>query len=258
MELRRYFNILLRYWWLILLFTLAGGVLAFIQYKSTSANYQAVFEVNIQRNLPPPDQTNKGFQDYFDYYRALSAEYVLDDYVKISKGSLFLGDVAERLKNTSYPLSVDELKGSFEIERKHRELTFIVRADTEDKVMVVAKALSDNMEQNAGKYLARSAEQENQISGKTIDFPSNPVYNSGRNLLVASIRLIVGIIIGAGLAFLLAYLDNRLRTPDDFREVLGLPIIGQIPARSRFGFRGNSNNPESPSRPAPERETAPR
>jgi capsular polysaccharide biosynthesis protein len=256
MELRRYGQILLRYWWVVLLFTLAGAFLAYTQYKSTTANYQAAFQVNVQRNDPPPTQDNKGYQDYFEYYQSLSAEYILDDFVMVAKGSVFLTDVSNTLKSTQYPMSVDDLKGAFDVERKHRELIFTARADSEERVLVLAKALSSNMEKNAGKYLARGEEQK--ISGRVIDFPTSAAYNSGRNILVSSVRLIVGLILGVGLAFLLAYLDNRLRKPDDFSEVLGLPIMGQIPGKTAFPFgkNGGSNNPGTPAPPEPQREEA--
>ncbi|MEI7556165.1 hypothetical protein [Candidatus Chlorohelix sp.] len=239
MELRKYGRILFRYWWLVLLFTIAGGALAYSQYKSTSSNYQAVFEVNVGRNDPPLDQANKGFQDYFNYYQFISSEYVLDDYVKIVKGSVFLNDAAEKLKSTKYPLSPEELKGNFDVERKHREITFTVHTETEDKALVIARALADTIVQNAGKYIAHG--DSTQFSANLIDFPTSAIFNSGRNLLVSSIRLIVGLILGIGLAFLLAYLDNRLRTPEDFKEALGLPVIGVIPAKALLPFGQNNS-----------------
>jgi hypothetical protein len=61
-----------------------------------------------------------------------------------------------------------------------------------------------------------------------------------------------------GVAFLLAYLDNRLRKPDDFSEILGLPIMGQIPGKAAFAFGKNSGsgNSGSPAPPEPQREEA--
>jgi|GEM_PF-1880315 len=256
MELRRYWQIILRYWWVVLIFTLAGVFLAYTTYKSTTANYQAAFVVNIQRDLPPATQANTGYQDFFDYYRSISAEYVLDDYTQIVKGSLFLTDVVDSLKSTPYPLSADDLKGAFDVERKHRELTFTVRADTIEKNLVLVKALSQNMDKNAGKYLARG--DERLYSAKIIDMPNTATYNSGRNLLLASIRAIIGIILGVGLAFLLNYLDTTLRSKADFEEVLDLPIIGTIPGKPMFGGSRGSNNSTPPgvSQGEPERQEA--
>ena len=235
MELKRYWQIILRFWWVALLFSLAGAFNAYTTYKSTASNYQATFQVNIQRDLPSPDQLNTGYQDYFDYYRFVSTEYVVDDYTMVVKGSEFLKDVEASLKGTPYPMSVDELKGSFDIDRKHRELNFTVRAETPAKVIALTTALSDRISKDAGKYLATG--QERIYSGKIVDLPTVASYNSGRNLLSSAIRGVIGVVLGLALVFLLAYLDSRLFTPADFKEVLEIPVLGVIPGKSLLSWK---------------------
>jgi capsular exopolysaccharide synthesis family protein len=46
------------------------------------------------------------------------------------------------------------------------------------------------------------------------------------------IGLALGSILGVGLAFLLSYLDNSLRTPEDVQRTMGLPSLGVIPSFS--------------------------
>jgi capsular polysaccharide biosynthesis protein len=43
---------------------------------------------------------------------------------------------------------------------------------------------------------------------------------------------ILGLVIGAVLAFLLEYLDDTLKTPDDVERFVSLPLIGSIPMAS--------------------------
>jgi capsular exopolysaccharide synthesis family protein len=47
-----------------------------------------------------------------------------------------------------------------------------------------------------------------------------------RNALLA---IFLGLILGAGLAFLVEYLDNTLHTREDFEKHFGTPIVGEIP-----------------------------
>lgn len=57
--------------------------------------------------------------------------------------------------------------------------------------------------------------------------PSRPV--SPRIPLNIAIALVVGLMVAAGLVFLLEYLDNTVKTPEDVQEYLGLPVLGIFP-----------------------------
>jgi capsular polysaccharide biosynthesis protein len=47
-------------------------------------------------------------------------------------------------------------------------------------------------------------------------------------LLNIAIALVVGLMLGVGLAFLLEYLDNTIKTEQDVEKTLGLPVLGSI------------------------------
>lgn len=47
-------------------------------------------------------------------------------------------------------------------------------------------------------------------------------------LLNVAIGLVLGLMVGVGLAFLLEFLDTTIKTEDDVEQLLGLPIIGLI------------------------------
>lgn len=57
--------------------------------------------------------------------------------------------------------------------------------------------------------------------------PNRPV--SPKKALNMGIGLTLGLIMSVGLAFLLHFLDNTLKTPREVEEHLGLPVLGQIP-----------------------------
>lgn len=48
-------------------------------------------------------------------------------------------------------------------------------------------------------------------------------------LLNIAIALVVGLMLGVGIAFLLEYLDNTIKTEQDIEQILGLPVLGAIP-----------------------------
>ncbi|KAF1086071.1 Tyrosine-protein kinase etk [Sporotomaculum syntrophicum] len=63
--------------------------------------------------------------------------------------------------------------------------------------------------------------------------PSSPVKpNKQMNVAVA---LVLGLMISVGLAFLLEFMDNTIKSPDDVQKHLGLPVMGTIPSRQAEG-----------------------
>ncbi|OPX90539.1 MAG: Capsular polysaccharide type 8 biosynthesis protein cap8A [Pelotomaculum sp. PtaB.Bin104] len=55
-----------------------------------------------------------------------------------------------------------------------------------------------------------------------------------------AIAFLLGLMVSIALAFLLEFMDNTLKTPEDVAQHLGLPVLGVIPAEgSRGGYYGN-------------------
>jgi len=61
---------------------------------------------------------------------------------------------------------------------------------------------------------------------------------------------VIGLMITAGLAFLIEYMDNTLRTPEDIEHILNLPVIGYIaemhPAKNSEEYLYVARQPRSP------------
>jgi len=60
------------------------------------------------------------------------------------------------------------------------------------------------------------------------DFEGTPSPVNPNPVLNMAIALVVGLMVGVGLAFLLEYLDNTIKTEEDIEKVLGLPVLGTI------------------------------
>ncbi len=70
------------------------------------------------------------------------------------------------------------------------------------------------------------------------EVPRSPISpNIQRGLMV---WLTGSLVLALGFAFVLEYLDNRIKTPDQIRIDLGLPFLGMVPAIHRKDLRGET------------------
>ena len=60
------------------------------------------------------------------------------------------------------------------------------------------------------------------------DFEGTPSPVNPNPVLNMAIAFVVGLMVGVGLAFLLEYLDNTIKTEEDIEKVLGVPVLGTI------------------------------
>ena len=113
------------------------------------------------------------------------------------------------------------------------------RANIEGQVETKLTTLRDGLKNNRdllNTYTQRQKEQELALSSGRPDnitvqnkamTPGSPIGpQRGRNILVA---LLLSFAAGVGLAFLLDYLDDSVRTSDDISRHLGLPTLALIP-----------------------------
>lgn len=67
------------------------------------------------------------------------------------------------------------------------------------------------------------------------ELPENPSPVKPQPVLNMAIALVVGLMLGVGIAFLLEYMDNTIKNEQDIERVLGLPILGAITTISSDG-----------------------
>ncbi|PAD35267.1 YveK family protein [Terribacillus saccharophilus] len=76
----------------------------------------------------------------------------------------------------------------------------------------------------------------------------NPSPASPNILLNTAIALVVGAVIGIGLAFLLEYMDNTVKTESDIDKRLGIPVIGIISHMTEEDMKTNKQHAPNKNR----------
>jgi len=235
MELRAFWNVLVRWRWVVLLVTgaavVASGVLAVI----APPGYKA--QTVISFSAPPPT-TPSTIPGLDQQNRLLSAEQVVEDFTKIVPTYGFAQGVVKRL---SFPADPHQIEKVWTVKKQaHHLLSIEVHAATEQQAVDIAKAADDEITTNGQSYYKDLNSADLAVA---VPDPAHSEGLSGRLLdfLFVIARVVSGLIVGIGLAFLFNYLDDRINGPDD-AELLGLRVIGAIP---QFG---KATAPAAPDR----------
>lgn len=121
---------------------------------------------------------------------------------------------------------VDELKGVLQEERNRRIQYRILQREVE----TIRSQYEALLQRSKEVSIASGVGSSNVSIVDTALVPGFPFQpNVPRSL---SIALILSLGFGVGLAFLLNYLDDTIKTPEDVRNKLGLPMIGVVPKLS--------------------------
>lgn len=230
MELRRYWNVIRRRLPVVLtipLLVLVGSLaLFFIQPVTYTA------KANIQMVIVPPQAGNDTFYRYADYYNFLATEYMVDDLVEVLNGNVFIEDVDKTLQGPSFNVAVpvDHIRGALDVTRKHRVIQIAATAPQRALAQQIAAAAVQTLQQDPVKYFSRgNSNAPINARALVIDQPLQAKSNRIRSLLNVALQTVLGLFAGLGLAFLLEYLDDRLRDAEMVRDALGLPVLARVP-----------------------------
>ncbi|PVE67186.1 YveK family protein [Priestia megaterium] len=137
------------------------------------------------------------------------------------------------------PVILDRVKDELNLDRSVENLNSQITVSSATNSQVVEITVKDPSPHLAAQIANKTAEVfKNQVSEiMKVDNVSvlskaeikddvSPV--KPQPLLNIAIAIIVGLMVGVGLAFLLEYLDNTIKTEQDIESILELPVMGAI------------------------------
>jgi capsular polysaccharide biosynthesis protein len=215
-SLRELFETLRKRLWLILFITgLATIVSAVVSYFFLTPIYQASTQILVNQA--------KSEQQLYNYNEIQTNLQLINTYSVIIKSPTILEKVKEEL---NLDRTVDELNEQIEVSSEKDSQVFSVTVQDPDPAMAakIANKTADVFKNEIVKImnidnvsiLSKAEVKENQA-------PVKP-----KPLLNIAIALVVGLMTGIGLAFLLEYLDNTMKTETDVEKHLGLPVLGSV------------------------------
>ncbi|MBM3129554.1 MAG: hypothetical protein FJ009_13125 [Chloroflexi bacterium] len=225
MELKDYFRVVWRYWWLIAALVVVVGAGSWILRAQPAPQYQASVRFTIGVNAPAATQVS-GYDPILTSYQA--SEYIRDDFVEIIKSDAFADDVNAVLAKTgANDLKVGKGNISATIEKQRRLMSLTITWSDAAQAQKIADAAVRNLSENNAKYFAQLG-----ATGASVAVIDRPVVArvgaSLREQLDIPIRVLLALLAGIALAFILDYLDTSVRDARD-AERLGLRVLGEIP-----------------------------
>jgi capsular polysaccharide biosynthesis protein len=221
MELRQYWRIAWRRWWLIAVLLALVLIVSLLTYKSPAPVYQASmrFAIGIQGDEPVMAASGEGRSDAW-----LASEYLADDLSEVLKGGDFATRIGERV-GFAVPA------GAIFASREHRIMSVRITWGDRDQLQAIAEAVGAAVNDIGPDYFPQL--QGIDAQAVLIDGPGiGEVGRSLKDKLDIPIRLFVALIAGVALAFLWDYLDDTVRDRPEV-EALGVAVLGEIPRKVR-------------------------
>jgi capsular polysaccharide biosynthesis protein len=238
LELREYWNIIRRRWWLPAAVTLVALIASAGIGLNGAAAHKTDMRVSISI-LPRP--TDAGAVLYYDpnYYANLDSEYLADDMTEFMASRAFASEVSRELATASPRSVVDvaTVMSATRTRKTHRFIDVTITSSTPEQGQQIAESINRILSDpprlaNYLKVLNSSNAQMSVVTPPVTHRAQTPLGLASE----IALRTVIGLLVGLAVAFLVDYLDQSVRSREEAELVLRTRVLGQIPRpRSRRG-----------------------
>ena len=154
---------------------------------------------------------------------------LINTYREIIRSPFIMEQVIDELNLNA---SVGEIQNSITVNSTNNSqvLTITVRHEDPAVARDVANTTASVFQENLGDLM----NVENISVLAQADLRTTPV--EPRPMMNMAIGAVVGVMIGVGLTFLLEYMDGKVKTEQDIKRLVDLPILGVVPWMSAEDF----------------------
>lgn len=218
LELRQYWGIVRKRWLMIISIpVLAAIVSALLSMFVIKPQYSS--DTTLLVNQKPTASTSTGVQ----YDDILASQALVKTYSDIIKSKTIEQAVIDKL---GLSLTAPQLDGMISVSSPDQSevIDVSVVSPSQSEATNIANSLAQVFQNKAQNLM-------NVQNVRIIDAATNPASPSpvkpNKKLNVA-IAFILGLLVSLGIAFLIEYLDNRLKTEEEVRRFINYPVLGSI------------------------------
>lgn len=223
-DLKEYFQIIKKRAWIIALITSVAVVIsAIISFFVLSPVYEASTTLIVNSDKAPGTEVITG--DQINVSEKLAVTYG-----EIIKSKVVLDEVCKKL---GIPGGYQAIADKITVSPVNQ--TQIISVSVQDTNPKRATDIANTIPKAFTKEVKRITKANNvQVIDKA-NVPKAPIKpNKIMNIAIAAV---IGIMISLFVIFLLEYIDNKIKTPQDIEKHLGLPLLGVVPHEYK-GKRG--------------------
>jgi len=203
---------------LVILFFIIGAasIAAFVSYFILTPKYDATAQFIVNQGKDDPAAQ-------FSVNDIRTNVELINTYEVIIKSRVILGDVVEEL-NLDY--SAAQLEGKIQVSSAQNSQVVNVTVNDPDPVLAanIANATVKIFQQQVPELM--NVDNVRILTEAQVSANPRPVAPKP-NLNIA-IAIVLGGMLGVGLAFLLEYLNTQIETEEDIEKSLELPVLGSI------------------------------
>ncbi len=224
MELRAYWSVIVRRWWLVLAPVVAVAAVVVATYQRPPTFYQMV--LRYAAGTAPAGVS----ADYDRYYPWLTSEYIANGLADIAETGAFAQAVAERLRGAGMEVTAGAVQGAIVTDNAQSILVVYLTWPDPAEALAVAQAVTAELTENGAAYFPQLEGVEPAV--RLLDPPQPVALPPGlrAQLMGPAIKLALGLVVGLALAFLWHYLDPTVQDASEL-ERLGLAVLAKIPRR---------------------------
>jgi capsular polysaccharide biosynthesis protein len=216
-ELREYFQILMKRIWIVvgitLVATLVSGVVSFFVLTP-------IYEASTQLLVNKSEEKNGLAPNFNDIQSNLK---LIDTYNVIIKSPRILD---KAITNMDLKLTTDQLGNKITVNavQNSQVISITVQDPKPEMAVKIANGLADTFQQEI-KSIMRVDNVQILAQAKLAEHPAPVKPKPYLNIVIA---FVVGLMTSVGIVFLLEYLDNTIKTEQEVENILGLSVLGSI------------------------------
>jgi capsular polysaccharide biosynthesis protein len=231
MQLRYFLSLLRRFWALVLVLPLlVGGFSGFLELRRP-VPYVATAQVMVTQK-PYVHTQESSFPDFNLISSWQSSEFIVDDMPQVVRSLTLAQDVSDWLASQGMDVAPTTVQAGLGAQTFHRSVTISSQAATPELATQMLAGTIASLQAHGLKYWNRAPSDDDGLSVAVLNPATQaaPARTTRQMLLHVALRVALALAAGVGLAFLLHYLDDRLRDEYQVAALLdGIEVIGVIP-----------------------------
>ena len=224
MELRTYWKILLRRWWLVAAPAFVVLLYVILTYTPPGPVYQVV--MRFAAGTVPAGLS----EDYDRYYPWLTSEYIANGLADVAETGVFAQAVAARLAEQGLQIPAGGIQPAIVTDNAQSILVVYLTWPSGEQITTIAQAIIAELTENGGAYYPQLEGIEPAV--RLLDTPAPTPLTPGLRvqLMGPVIKVGLAVVLGVALAFLFHYLDPTVREAAEL-DSLGVDVLVEIPRK---------------------------